>query len=258
MQQPPESADGSGITGSDEQRLRDRVAELERLLIAKDRFLATMSHDLRSPLNAIIGFTGTLLMQLPGPLNEDQLHQLGIVRDSAQQLNRLLSDVLDLARLQSGRTPPRRERLDCRPMVEEVATRLRHLAERKSLALEVSGAQTLPVVSDPRAVQQVIHQLLDNAIKFSDRGAVNMELRTVQREGHAWAEIRVTDQGAGFAGIDRDRLCEAFRDPDCPIRIGSGLGLHLARSFTRLAGGQLEMDSEPGKGSRFSLLLPGE
>lgn len=241
-----------------EEALREEKAAVERTAAARDRFFATMSHDLRAPLNAIIGFSGTLLMRLPGPLTEAQEHQLGIIRHSGQQLLALLNDVIDLAKMESGRARPRRETFDVAVAVEEVATRLRHHAERKHLSLEVRGGEGLRFTSDRRALQQILQQLLDNAIKFSDRGAVTMELRTVEREGSGWIEISVTDSGCGLAPADRDRLRYAFINMDRPIPLGGGLGLHVARKFAELMGGRLELDSEPGKGSRFSLLLSTE
>lgn len=241
-----------------EEALRDSRAAVERTAAARDRFFATMSHDLRAPLNAIIGFAGTLLMKLPGPLTEAQEHQLGIIRSSGQQLLALLNDVIDLAKMESGRAAPRRERFDCAALVEEVATRLRHHAERKHLTLDVNGGQGQQVVSDRRALQQILHQLLDNAIKFSERGAVNMDLRTLQREGCGWIEISVTDTGVGLAQADRDLLRQAFQDMEAPIRVGNGLGLHVARKFAQLIGGRLELESRPDAGSRFSLLFPTE
>ena len=238
--------------------LRDRMVAVERTAVAKDRYFATMSHDLRAPLNAIIGFAGTLLMKLPGPLNVDQEHQLGIVRSSGQQLLAMLNDVIDQAKKESGRAAPRRESFDCLPVVEEVVTRLRYVAERKQLTLDLKALEIPRVIADRRAVQQIVYQLLDNAIKFCDRGAVNLTLRTTEREGGGWVEISVADTGAGLSGRDRDQLREAFRDPECPIRVGNGLGLHVARKFAQLIGGCLVLDSEYGSGSRFALLLPGE
>ena len=241
-----------------EEGLRESKAAVERTAAARDRFFSTMSHDLRAPLNAIIGFAGTLLMKLPGPLTEAQEHQLGIIRSSGQQLLSLLNDVIDLAKMESGRAVPRREAVDCGVLMEEVATRLRHHAERKHLSLDVQGGQMPRATSDRRALQQILHQLLDNAIKFSERGAVNMDLRTLQWEGCGWIEISIADTGKGMTPADRDQLRDAFRDMDCPIRVGNGLGLHVARKFAQLIGGRLELESEPDVGSRFSLLFPME
>jgi protein-histidine pros-kinase len=197
-------------------------------------------------------------MRLPGPLTEDQAHQLGIIRSSGQQLLALLNDVIDLAKMESGRAAPRKEAFSCGALMEDVATRLRHHAERKHLQLTVQRVEELELVSDRRAVQQILHQLLDNAIKFSQQGAVSMEMRPLEREGRGWIEIRITDTGSGLCSVDVDRLRAAFVDLDGPIRVGSGLGLHIARKFAQLVGGHLELDSESGGGSRFSLLLPRE
>jgi protein-histidine pros-kinase len=241
-----------------EQALGERVAEVERVAAGRDRFFVTMSHDLRAPLNAIIGFAGTLLMKLPGPLNDAQEHQLDIIRSSGQQLLSLLNDVIDLAKMQSGRVTPKKEAFDCGAAMEEVATRLRHHAERKHLQLGVEVELPLRVVSDRRAVQQILHQLLDNAIKFSDRGAVTMGLRALEREGHGWIEVSVKDEGAGLQEAACAQLRESLQNPDVPVALGNGLGLYLARKFAQLIGAHLELESEPDTGCRFSLLLPME
>ncbi len=149
---PLETEDGMLVTSAirditDRKRveriLQDKNVELEKASVAKDRFLATMSHELRTPLNAVIGFTGTLLMKLPGPLNADQEKQLRAVQTSARHLLSLINDLLDLAKIESGKVTLHPEQVSCRGVLQEVAASLRPLAESKGLAFEVSTRLTI-------------------------------------------------------------------------------------------------------------------
>src|SRR5205085_864822 len=136
-----------------EQTLREKNIELERAILAKDHFLASMSHELRTPLNAVIGFTGTLLMKLPGPLTDEQSKQLQTIRSSAKHLLSLLNDLLDLAKIASGKVSLSIEPVVLQSVVEEVCTALRPLAEQKHLELKATGLEgELVVKTDRRAL----------------------------------------------------------------------------------------------------------
>ena len=156
---------------------RRRTCELENANLAKDRFLASMSHELRTPLNAIIGFTGTLLMKLPGPLTPDQEKQLRTVQASGKHLLSLINDLLDLAKIESGKVELNLEPVECQGVVQEVATALRPVAEAKGLAFEISApADDLVLRADRRALSQILLNLTNNAIKFTEKGGVRLEL----------------------------------------------------------------------------------
>src|SRR5687768_4303432 len=156
-----------------EQMLRQKNLELEQASSAKDRFLASMSHELRTPLNAILGFTGTLLMGLPGPLNDEQTGQLETVRSSARHLLAIINDLLDLAKIESGKVELTLDLVDCSPVVADVTSSLRTLAETKGLAFDVELPDG-PVLAraDQRALSQVLINLVNNAIKFTESGGI--------------------------------------------------------------------------------------
>lgn len=238
--------------------LHEKNLELAKASLAKDRFLASMSHELRTPLNAIIGFTGTLLMRLPGPLTPDQQHQLQTVQTSAKHLLSLINDLLDLAKVESGTIQLDAEPFACQNVLKEVATTLRPLAEAKGLAVEVDmPADDVVVRSDRRALSQILINLTNNAIKFTDSGMVRLELRDSVADARV-IELRVTDTGIGISREDQDKLFRAFTPlTSATGRFdGTGLGLHLSQKLAELLGGSITFTSEIGKGSTFILLLP--
>ncbi len=244
-----------------EQELRDKNVALAEASRAKDRFLASMSHELRTPLNAIIGFTGTLLMRLPGPLTPEQEKQLRTVQTSARHLLSLISDLLDIAKIAAGRLELAPERVDCRRVVEDVVATLRPEAERKGLSLALSMDDALPAVrADARALSQIVINLAQNAIKFTDRGHVRIDVRRSSALADGIA-IDVEDTGPGIRGEDQPLLFEAFsRVPrrDRRHHEGTGLGLHLSRQLAELMGGRITLSSAFGKGSTFTLELPAD
>jgi len=234
------------------QSAKERAEAADRL---KSQFLANMSHELRTPLNAIIGFTGTLLMKLPGAINAQQEEQLNIVQTSARHLLSLINDLLDMAKIESGKMPLRPETVACRALLSEIAATLRPQAEKKGLqfTLEVP-AQEIRVITDARALKQIVLNLCNNAIKFTDRGSVTLELKAPG--DNLPLEIGVTDTGLGILQQDQDKLFEVFSQVDSTHREGSGLGLHLSRKLAQLIHGTIQFRSEAGRGSRFWLTLP--
>ncbi|HWI17650.1 MAG TPA: ATP-binding protein, partial [Vicinamibacterales bacterium] len=229
---------------------------LERANQTKDRFLATMSHELRTPLNAIIGFTGTLLMRLPGPLTTDQEQQLQTVQSSARHLLALINDLLDLAKVESGKVELRFERIDCRELIDEVAAALAPLARAKGLLFDVHCPPgSVHVRSDRRALSQILLNLAANAIKFTPAGYVRIE---AAHEGSR-PIIRVVDSGPGIREEDRHRLFRAFEQLESTASLrheGSGLGLHLSHRLAELLNAEISLTPTPGGGSTFSVLLP--
>jgi PAS domain S-box-containing protein len=239
-----------------EQTLQEKNVELEQASQAKDRFLATMSHELRTPLNAIIGFTGTLLMRLPGPLTPDQEKQLRTVQTSAKHLLALINDLLDLAKVEAGKVDLNLQPTSCQSVLEEVVSALQLQAEAKGLDLTTTLPREPVIVrTDRRALSQIVLNLANNAIKFTERGSVHLSLGF--EEGGTVA-IRVTDTGIGIRPDDQAALFEAFSQLDSGARRreGTGLGLHLSRKLADLLGGRIVFQSEHGKGSAFVLLLP--
>jgi len=246
-----------------EKALREKNEELASASRAKDDFLAGMSHELRTPLNAIIGFTGTLLMKLPGPLNDEQQKQLRMVQTGARHLLALINDLLDVSKIEAGKTELTFEAVDCRAVLDEVAATLRPQAQDKGLAFTVhTPEQPVVLQSDRRALSQIVFNLAGNAIKFTGQGSVTLTLRvdTAPDNGLQRTEIRVDDTGVGIPRADHDKLFTAFSrvnaaHPNAPE--GTGLGLHLSQKLAELLGGRIVFSSESGKGSSFSLLISG-
>ena len=224
----------------------------------KSTFLATMSHELRTPLNSIIGFTGILLQELAGPVNAEQRKQLGIVRDSARHLLALINDVLDISKIEAGQLEVVREPFDLRAAIGKVAGIVRPLAEKKALALRVEIAPEIGSwIGDARRVEQILLNLLNNAIKFTERGEV--ALRAALEPGDL--RVAVADTGIGIRKEDMELIFLPFRQIDSGLtrrHEGTGLGLAICRRLARLLGGTIAAQSEPGRGSVFALVLPAE
>jgi PAS domain S-box-containing protein len=243
-----------------ERELKEKNLELQRASQAKDRFLAAMSHELRTPLNAVIGFTGTLLMKLPGPLTADQEKQLKMVQGSAKHLLSLINDLLDLARIEAGKLELKPEPTRCAELIDAAAESLRPIAQGRGLTLEVVGDPELSLHVDRRALNQIVLNLLTNAIKFTERGGVRIGWRAV-REGGDTVQISVSDTGVGIRPEDQEKLFSAFSQLDLSVRRrpeGTGLGLHLSRKLAEALRGRILVQSELGKGSTFTLILPRE
>lgn len=236
--------------------LEQALAAAQDTTRAKSLFLANMSHELRTPLNAIIGFTGTLLMKLPGALNPQQDEQLTIVQTSARHLLSLINDLLDLAKIESGNMLVRPEPIALRALLEDVVAMLGPLAAKKGLALTLEAPREVRISTDSRALKQILLNLGNNAIKFTDTGSVALELKPPGQNHEL--EISVTDTGIGIRPEDQGKLFQAFAQMDSTRREGTGLGLQLSRHLAQLVGGRIEFSSQQGKGSRFWLTLPTE
>jgi PAS domain S-box-containing protein len=241
-----------------EHRLREANIQLEGANRAKDKFLANMSHELRTPLNAILGFTGTLLMKQPGPLNSEQERQLGVVRTNSRHLLSLINDLLDLARIESGKMKLTIEEIDCEALLDDVAVALHPLAEERGIELTVEPPMTPTTVRcDRRAIRQILINLANNAIKFTDHGGVSLTLSRHERE--ASTILAVADTGRGIKAEDQRLLFEAFEQfgaKDATPYEGAGLGLHICQTLAAAVGASISFQSELGVGSTFSLELP--
>ena len=242
-----------------EQDLRDANVMLEAANRAKNRFLANMSHELRTPLNAILGFTGTILMGLPGPLNDEQARQLRIVQASGRHLLSLINDLLDLARIESGRLELKIEPIDCGELLEEVAVGLRALSDEKGLELAViAPAERLEVRSDHRALSQILINLANNAIKFTDHGAIRLQVTRDGEDGVSMTRFTVVDTGPGILPGDQERLFAAFEQVEASTlrpHEGTGLGLYISQTLATMIGAAISVESEFGNGSAFTLEL---
>jgi len=239
-------------------RLYEKTKTLER---NKTEFLSTISHELRTPLNAIIGFTGTLLMRLPGPLTEDQEKHLRTVQRSGKHLLSLINDLLDVAKIEAGKRELQIGATSCQAIVESVAESQRPAANAKGLDFSVLlPPQDLLAHTDTRAVTQILLNLTSNAIKFTERGRVEMRLACVTDEqGREMIEFAVADTGIGIRSEDHARLFSAFSQVEQPLSRradGTGLGLYLCGQLAEALHAQIVFRSTPGEGSVFMLQLP--
>ena len=253
-----------------EQRVEERTAllreanqELARAVehaqaadLAKSAFLATMSHELRTPLNSIIGFTGILLQGLVGPLNDEQKKQLGMVRESSSHLLDLINDVLDISKIEAGQLEVSRNPFDLGACLEKCMHGVRPLAAKRGLRLDLDLPTGIGAISsDRRRVEQVFINLLSNAIKFTEAGDVRVTVVVTDSD----VEIQVRDTGIGIRPEDLAKLFRPFRQVDTGLTRkydGTGLGLSISKRLIELLGGQIRVESEPGKGSMFAFSLP--
>jgi protein-histidine pros-kinase len=199
-------------------------------------------------------------MRLPGPLTQDQDKQLKIVQSSAKHLLSLINDLLDLAKIEAGTIELSPEATRCADLIEAEADSLRPLAQSRGLTLDVVVPEPdLSLLVDRRALSQIVLNLVSNAIKFTERGGVRIRLARDTREGAKTVEISVTDTGIGIRPEERQRLFSAFSQEEALARRpleGTGLGLHLSQKLAESLGGRIHVQSEFGKGSTFTLVLP--
>lgn len=234
-------------------------AELTRALRLKDEFLAMMSHELRTPLNAVLGISEGMMEQIYGPVDERQRHALAQVAESGRHLLSLLSDMLDLARIGVGAEQLEPERVNvellCRNAQELVGGRARkkELRLMRSVSLGVEAVR-----ADQRRLMQILVNLLDNAIKFTPAGGT-VGLEVVGDAAREQIAFTVWDTGIGIAPEDLGQLFQPFTQLDRRLSRsyeGIGLGLTLVQRLTELHGGSVQLESAPGKGSRFTVTLP--
>jgi len=230
----------------------EKLEELDRL---KSLFIASTSHELRTPLNSIIGFTGILLQGLAGPLNDEQRKQLGMVKGSSHHLLELITDIIDLSKIEAGKLSLNMESFDLAQTVRETLETFRVAANRKALSLEVEGSEQLMVRSDIRRVRQVLVNLIGNAVKFTGKGAVSIDVA----EDNGAAVVVVRDCGPGIRPGDMEKLFRYFSQitsSDMPKHEGTGLGLYISKKLMNLLGGDIRAESEFGRGSVFTVTLP--
>jgi two-component system sensor histidine kinase/response regulator len=232
---------------------RDRAEESDRL---KSAFLAAMSHELRTPLNSIVGFTGMLRQELDGPLNQEQAKQLGMVETSAKHLLKLINDVLDVSKIEAGAVELLIEPFDVRELVERNMLALQPLAKKKGLTLEVNIEPGVgQISSDSRRVEQILINLVNNAIKFTKEGTVKVSCGIRDNR----LVTRATDTGIGIKQEDMAHLFDSFRQLDVgPARNveGTGLGLSISKKLTEMLGGEIRVESDWGVGSTFTFAIP--
>jgi signal transduction histidine kinase/ABC-type amino acid transport substrate-binding protein len=230
-----------------------RLQELDQL---KSMFIASMSHELRTPLNSIIGFTGIILKGMAGEINDQQKDQLQRVYKSAKHLLSLITDVIDISKIEAGRIDTYPETFMISQVVREAFDSLSALAEAKNLKMEMQIADDINMFQDRRRTLQCVINYLSNAVKYTEQGKITL---SVQQVGDL-LEILVKDTGIGIEPVDVSKLFEPFERLDSHLRIragGAGLGLYLTRKIVReLLRGDIVIESEIGVGSTFGLRIP--
>jgi PAS domain S-box-containing protein len=221
---------------------------------AKSEFLANMSHEIRTPMTAILGFSDMLLERAKEPSDRELV---GIIKRNGEHLLDLINDILDVSKVEAGKLTV--ERLPCSPwdLIEDVVASMRVRADAKNLPLRVTYDGSVPnaVITDPTRLRQILVNLIDNAVKFTERGEVQLTIRaTTPASGSPRLEFEVVDTGIGIAKNKLSRIFEPFSqaDPSTTRKFGgTGLGLAITRNLVELLGGSMRVESRPGAGSRF-------
>ena len=238
------------------------LKEMDQL---KTEFLANVSHELRTPLNSILGFTLNLLDGVDGSINEEQRNSLQKVEKASNRLLQLINDVLDLSKLRAGRMELHTEKISLRGIIEEALQTIEPLARSKEISLEVEEAEVPPLLVDRDKIIQVLLNLLGNAVKFTDsHGRITLSLGKVslpEKPGvmKDYVAVRVRDTGIGIKEEDLQNIFQEFVQIDSSATRrhgGTGLGLPISRHLVEMHGGRIWVESEYGKGSSFTFILP--
>ena len=237
--------------------LDDRAAELGRASQLKSAFLSGISHELRTPLNSILNMTRILLSRMDGELTGEQELQVTLIQKAAASLTDLVTDLLDLARIEAGKTEVRAVSFTVGDIFGTLRGMFRPLLASDEVTLSFEGlSHEVTVHTDEGKLSQILRNLISNAIKFTERGEIRVSAVSAPDD---WVVFSVTDSGVGIAPEDQARIFEEFAQVDNPLQKqvkGTGLGLPLSRKLAILLGGSLEVESTPGVGSRFELRLP--
>lgn len=245
-----------------EQRITGRTAELaaamEKAQSAdrlKSAFLATMSHELRTPLNSIIGFTGIMIQGLAGSLNDEQKKQMGMVQNSSRHLLALINDVLDISKIEAGQLLLGLDSFALRTSIEKIVKLVSPLAEQKGIELRMDIAADVGAIeTDQRRLEQVLVNLLNNGIKFTEKGYVRISCRSEKE----WYVIRCSDSGIGMQPEEVAKIFRPFHQIDTGLarrREGTGLGLSISKKIIDLMRGSIEVTSRWNEGSTFTVRI---
>ena len=255
---------GAVMDVSDRKRIQEELVAAvdasEDASRAKSAFLANMSHELRTPLNAVIGYSEMLTEEVRERGLEVLLPDLDKIHSSGKHLLRLINDILDLSKIEAGRMELFPEVFDVPSLVREVSGTIRPLAERRGNALELRcGEDVRRIRADLTRVRQVLLNLLSNAAKFTENGRVALEVERVVKNGEPWIHFHVRDTGIGLSPEQLGKLFKAFSQADASTTRrygGTGLGLAISRQLCLMMGGEVTVESTPGEGSVFTMMLP--
>jgi len=261
LEQQKEAILGKNIAlEKSQQAIETKAKELELASQYKSEFLANMSHELRTPLNSLLILAQLLKGNTEGNLTDKQVEYARTIHSAGNDLLTLINEILDLSKVEAGKIEVHLEDMPLAALVETVEQKFRHVAQKKGLALDITVADDLPPVlrTDAQRLQQIINNLLSNAFKFTDKGEIKLDIKLKSPQGDILA-FSVADTGAGIPKEKHKVIFEAFQQADGSTSRrygGTGLGLSISRQLARLLGGELQLDSEEGKGSTFTLYLP--
>ena len=227
-----------------------KLKELDHL---KSMFIASTSHELRTPLTSILGFTRIMLKGWVGEINEEQEKQLKIILKSANHLHKLIDDVIDVSKIEADKLDIQKDRYN---LVEELLIlkeRFNIAVEKKELKILIETPESLIIFNDKRRINQILENIIGNAIKFTDEGYISIKIQKL----NGMVEISVKDTGPGIREKDQEKLFKPFSRIIEPgkFKEGTGLGLHLSKKLANQLGGDIFVESEFGKGSTFTLSL---
>ena len=238
--------------------IREAKEAAESASVAKSRFLANMSHEIRTPLTAILGFAENLLD--PGASERERRDAVGTILRNGEHLLEILNDILDLSKIEAGKLAIEQIVLSPARLAADVCAIMRVRAEAKGVSLTIRYATAIPesIVTDPTRLRQILMNLIGNAIKFTERGCVELQIASVQSQGEPKLRFDVIDTGIGMTADQLARLFEAFSQADASTARrfgGTGLGLAISRRLARFLGGEVTVESEVGRGSTFRLTI---
>ena len=244
---------------NNEQALRTAMEEAEKAAHFKSEFLANISHDLRTPLNAILGFSEMILSECKGPLgNDDYKDYVEDINESGQLLLSIVNDILDTVKLESGKLVLNSEHFDAIACTESVVKKVRSITQKKNLTVRVDKNDHFPetICTDKRATIQILNNLISNAAKFSDDGAViSIEWR---KTDEAHISVCVIDTGAGMSPATLEKIGDPFlQEGSYTVHSeekGAGLGLYICTKLIAAMGGRMEIDSELGEGTSVTMI----
>lgn len=242
------------------EELRKSKDSAEQANQAKSQFLANMSHELRTPLNAVIMYSELLMEEAEDLRVQEFLPDLDKIRNAGRHLLGLINNVLDLSKIEAGKMEVFLEEFDLPTMVAEVASTIRPMIEKGSNVLEVNCPQDIGTMhSDITKVRQVLFNLLSNASKFTEKGAIHFDVSKELRDDADWVALRVKDAGIGMTSEQMEKLFQTFTQADASTTRkygGTGLGLAISKRLCQMLGGDIEVESREGHGSTFTVQLP--
>ncbi|MEM8899481.1 MAG: ATP-binding protein, partial [Bacteroidota bacterium] len=241
-----------------QQALINAKEEAERMAIAKTNFLSNMSHEIRTPMNAVIGLTNILLQEDP---RKDQIESLKALKFSGENLLVLINDILDYNKIESGKLEFEKIDFGLSDIVQSINKGLGVKAEKKKIGLDFVCGKGVPkvIVGDPTRLTQVLNNLVGNAIKFTDKGSVTLDIQLEEKVNEElWLNFRVIDTGIGIPEDKQDHIFESFTQTNSTITRkygGTGLGLAITKRLLELQGSEIKLDSKEGVGSTFYFTL---